>query len=603
MSGRRRPVWHPGDLVAGISAAFVLVPQSLAYAVLAGMPAERGLFVAALAPLGAAICASSPYLATGPTALTSLLTFGALSAIAGPGGVEYVALGALLALVVGAIRIGLGVVRLGTVSYLLSEPVLVGFTTGAALVIVASQVPAVLDAGASGGNPFPAAFEALLHPAAWHGPAVAVSAVSAGLIVAGRRLHRLFPGVLVAVVGATAFSALTGYDGAVVGSVGGGLPPFSLGLPWSQLGRLVIPGFVIALVGFSEPASIARHYATLERRRWNPNRELISQGLANLAAGFGGGFPAGGSFSRTALARDSGARTRLAGGISGLFVLALLPFTSVLTHLPKAVLGTVVIVAVVPLIQVRRIIAYRRYTRLQFAVATTTAALTVALVPHVERAVVAGIGLAIGAHLWRELRVSVKAWTDGETLHLAPKGVLYFASAPRLEDRFAELLADHPDARCLVVHVDGLGRIDITGAMALRALLADAEAAGLDARVTDVPPQAEKILRRVLDGPSVGGVGGERPAEPADDEPAGPGEVRHPGGDAGQDDALAPPDVQGADPDSLKPERRLPGSGKGDGLLQYGTLEIQSQLDRDGLLTQTPDEVFDSRLEFDPRRE
>jgi SulP family sulfate permease len=181
----------------------------------------------------------------------------------------------------------------------------------------------------------------------------------------------------------------------------------------------------------------------------------------------------------------------------------MLPFASVLADLPEAVLGATIVVAVVPLIQIRRILDYRRYTRLQFAVATTTTILTVALVPHVELAVVAGIGLAIGAHLFRELRVSVKAWTDGSTLHLAPKGVLYFASAPLLEDRFGELLHDHPGAEHLVIHVDGLGRVDITGAMALRALLADAAAAGLDARVVDVPPQAEKILRRVFDGSRV----------------------------------------------------------------------------------------------------
>jgi sulfate permease, SulP family len=504
VKGRWRTRWYPGDLVAGISTAFVLIPQALAYAVLAGMPAERGLYVAALAPIAAAICASSPYLATGPVALTSLLTFGALSPIVQPGGAEYVALAALLAVLVGVIRIGLGLARLGTVSYLLSQPVLVGFTTGAALVIVASQVPAVLDAGARGGNPFAAAFDALSHPATWNGAAVGVSVATGVVMVVGRRLHRLFPGVLVAMVASIVFSSVTGYDGRVVGTIDGGFPPFSLALPWSDLGRLVIPAFVIALVGFSEPVSIARHYATLERRRWDPNRELVSQGLANLAAGLGGGFPAGGSFSRTALARESGARTRLAGAITGVCVLAILPFTSVLADLPRAVLGAVVIVAVARLIQIRRILEYRRYTRLQLAVATTTAILTVVLVPHVELAVVAGIGLAIGAHLFRELRVSVKAWTDGDTLHLAPKGVLYFASAPLLEDRFGELLHNHPGARHLIVHVDGLGRVDITGAMALRSLLADAEAAGLDARVADIPPQAEKIIRRVFDGEPCG---------------------------------------------------------------------------------------------------
>jgi SulP family sulfate permease len=489
---------YSGDVVGGISAAFVLIPQALAYATLAGMPAQRGLFVAALAPLAAAFFASSPYLGTGPTALTSLLTFGALSALAPPAGGTYVALAALLALMVGAVRIGMGLARLGPISYLISQPVLTGFTSGAAVVIVASQIPTVVDIRSDGTNPFAVAIDALSRPGEWHVSAIALSAAAAMVIVAGRRLHRLFPGVLVAVVAAIGFSVVSGYEGHVVGAVQGGFPPFSVDLPWSQLHRLLLPALVIAVVGFSEPASIARHYAMLERTRWDPNRELISQGMANVAAGLGGGFPAGGSFSRSALVRDSGARTRLAGGITGLVVLLLLPFASVLADLPEAVLGASIIVAVVPLIQVRRFFEFGRYTRLQLAVALGTAVLTIALAPHVELAVVAGIALAIGAHLWRELRVSVKAWTDGDTLHLAPKGVLYFASAPLLEDRFGELLHEHPDARHLVIHVDGLGRVDITGAMALQALLIDAKEAGLEARLTDVPPQADKILRRVL---------------------------------------------------------------------------------------------------------
>jgi SulP family sulfate permease len=118
----------------------------------------------------------------------------------------------------------------------------------------------------------------------------------------------------------------------------------------------------------------------------------------------------------------------------------------------------------------------------------------------VERAVIAGVALAIGAHLWRELRVSINAWSEGTTLHIAPKGVLYFASAPLLEERLGKMLSDTPTARHLVVHLDGLGRIDVSGALGLREMLDQAEAAGLDAVVSDIPPQARKIVRRVLEG-------------------------------------------------------------------------------------------------------
>lgn len=487
----------PGDLVGGVSAAFVLIPQALAYAVLAGMPAERGLQVAALAPIAAAFFASSPYLGTGPTAITSLLTFGALTALAAPGGAQYVTLAALLALLVGVMRVAMGLIRLGLLSYLISQPVLTGFTNGAAIVITASQIPTVLDVRADDVNPFVAAFHALGRPDDWRLSSIVMAVLVAVMIQIGRRVHRLFPGVLVAVVVSIAWTLVVGYDGDVVGEVRGGLN-FSLDLPWRSIPDLLAPAAVIAVVGFAEPASIARYYATMERTHWNPNRELISQGMANLAAGIGGGFPAGGSFTRSALVRAAGARTRLAGGVTGLVVLILLPFLSILEHLPTTVLGASIIVAVVGLITPKIFLEYRRYTRLQFTVAMVTFALTIALAPHVERAVVAGVVLAIGAHLWRELRVSVRAWTVGDTLHLAPKGVLYFASAPLLEERLGQLLSEDPDIDRLVVHLDGLGRIDVTGALALRGLLEQAEHAGLQTAVEDVPPQAGKIIRRVL---------------------------------------------------------------------------------------------------------
>jgi sulfate permease, SulP family len=489
-----------GDAVGGVSAALVLIPQALAYAALAGMPVQRGLYVAALAPLAAAFFASSPYLATGPTAITSLLTFGALSAMASPEGPGYVGLAALLALLVGVMRVGLGVVRAGFLAYLLSQPIITGFTTGAALVIIATQVPSVVGLSSAGGNPLVAAYDALRRPEEWRLESLAVAAAVAVAIVVGRRVHRLFPGVLVAMGLAITYGAVTDYGGAVVGDVAGGLPALSLDLPWASLPALMVPAAVIAVVGFAEPAAIARRYATLERRRWNPSRELVSQGVANLASALGGGFPVGGSFSRSALLRDAGARTRLAGAISGVVVLAILPFTGLLSELPVSVLGAIIIIAVVELINVRPLHDYRRYARMQFIVAALTLVLTLALAPHVERAVMAGVGLAVAAHLWRELRLSMPAWTSDGTLHLAPKGVLYFASAPGLEVAFGKLLNDHPEADRLVVHLDGLGRIDLTGALVLRDLLRDARAAGLEAEVADVPAPAQKIVARVIIG-------------------------------------------------------------------------------------------------------
>ncbi|MDQ3660966.1 MAG: SulP family inorganic anion transporter [Actinomycetota bacterium] len=498
MKRRAIPWFHPGDAVAGVTVALVLIPQALAYATLAGVPAGRGLFAAALAPLAAALFASSPYLATGPTALTSLLTFGALSTIALPGGPEYVLLAALLALLVGVVRIVMGLVHAGPVAYLMSQPVMLGFTAGAAVVIVASQVPAIVGRAAAGGNPLRAALEVLRDPGSWQLEAILIGIATALVMVGGRRVHRLFPGILAAVALALAFNAVVGYEGAVLGEIESGLPPITLALPWRSLSELIAPALVIALIGFAEPASVARRYSIIDRLRWNPNRELISQGAANLISGVGGGFPVGGSLSRTALARTAGARTRVAGAVTGLVVVLFLPFVSILETLPSAVLAAAIIVAVSDLVQVPLFLDYFRYARLQFAVALATFVLTIVFAPHVERAVLIGILLAILAHLWRELRLSIPAWREGDALHLAPKGVLYFASAPGLAEAFGNLLAEHPSAHRLIVHLGGLGRVDLTGALVLRGIFADAKEAGFEVEVVDVPPQARKIIGRVV---------------------------------------------------------------------------------------------------------
>jgi sulfate permease, SulP family len=500
----RRAVRHPlglraGDVLAGITVALVLVPQSLAYAQLAGMPSHRGLYAAALPPIAAALFASSPYLQTGPVAITSLLTFGALSSLASPGSDDYVALGLLLALVVGATRLLIGLAKGGVIAYLMSQPVLLGFTSGAAILIVCSQLPTALGVDAPAEGVLGRAEYALAHVGHWSVAPIFLAIATLALMFAGPRLHQLFPGVLLAVVAAIIYSRLAGYEGEKVGAIPVEPPPFSLDLGWGSFGSLVVPGIVIAVVGFAEPAAIARTFAAAERRPWDPNRELVSQGAANVAAAVSGGFPVGGSFSRSALNRLAGARTRWSGAITGLAVLAFLPFASSVSPLPRAVLAAIVIGAVAGLIRIPPLLRLVRYSRGQFAVALATFALTLALSPHVERALLVGVALAVALHLRRELRLEVPSWTEDGALHLRPRGVLWFGTARRLEDAVLRALGDHAEARLLVVHLDGLGRIDLTGALALRALLQDAREAGLAVEVVGVRPRWRGLVARVVE--------------------------------------------------------------------------------------------------------
>jgi SulP family sulfate permease len=487
------------DAVAGISVACVLVPQSLAYAQLAGFPAYRGLFAAAIPPLVAAPFASSSYLQAGPTAVSALLTFSALSTLAVPGSHEYVELGLLLALLVGLIRIAVGLVGAGVIAYLLSDSVLVGFVPGAAILIVCSQLPAVLGAHASGTNQVVRGASALLHPARWNLQAVAAAVAVAALLLLARRISPLVPAVLIAVGGAALVRRLTGFGGETIGRLHAHFPPITTSLPVHHTGQLALPAVVIAIVGFAEASSIARTYAVMDRTRWDSNREFLSQGVANLAASLSGGFPVGASFSRSALNRLAGAKTQFSALVAGLAVLAFLPFGSVLDSLPLSVLAATVVVAVIPLIDLRRMAEVARVSRVQFSISALAFVTTLALAPHVDRAVIASVCMSIVVHLWRELRVDVDArsFPDGR-LELRPEGVLWFATASRLEDRLLEELAMRPEPSRLEIRLDGLGRIDFSGALVLRSLLADAAAAGLEVSLTGVPAHSRAVVDRAL---------------------------------------------------------------------------------------------------------
>lgn len=486
------------DVIAGVSVALILVPQALAYAGIAGVPPYIGLFAAALPTIAAAPFASSRYLQTGPGAMTALLTFGALSTLAQPLSPRYVALAALLAIVVGVIRVSLGTLHLGWITYFMSRPVMIGFTLGATALIAASQLPGLVGVEAASGNLLFNAWTALSSPSSWHSGALLFSLGTVAVILVGRSLGPRFPAVLLAVVAATIVSALSGYDGRILGEVPSGLPALSLALPWGSVWQLLLPGFVIALVGFTEAAAISTAFAAEDRERWDASREFISQGAANLASGLSGGFPVGGSFARSSINKLAGARTRWSGAFTGLTVLAFLPFAGVLRELPSAVLAAVVVTAVARLIKPQQIIEIWRRSRLQGGVAGVTLGATLILAPRIDLAVLVGIALAVAVHLGREMRLDVEVAVDDGTLRIAPNGVVYFGSTPQLTDLLINELAEHPQVARLVIDLSGVGRIDFTGGNALSNVITDAKAAGLDIEIVDIPPHARRIVDGVI---------------------------------------------------------------------------------------------------------
>jgi SulP family sulfate permease len=486
------------DIIAGVSVAFVVIPQSLAYAEIAGMPAYTGLYAAALPAIVAAPFASSRYLQTGPVAMTSLLSFGALSTLATPGTDDYITIALLLAVIVGLARVALGLVKGGMIANYMSPPVILGFTTAAAILIIASQSATVVGFTEWPSDLLERLWNALTNPGDWTWSAIGVSVLTAALILAGRKVHPVFPGVLVAVIAGVLIGHLTGYPSELlVGDIPERLPPISFSLPWSQVPSLIVPGIIIAMVGFAEPTAIARTMAARDRERWDASQELISQGVANLASGLSGGFPVGGSFSRSSVNRMAGARTRWSGAITGVTVLAFMPFADVLAELPRAVLGAIVVVAVAGLIKIPEMIRLIRISWGQAAVAWGTALATLVLSPRVDLAVLLGVLMAAGLHLYRESsRIRVPSEYEDGTLTISPGGVLFYASAGALEETLGEELAAHPEVECLRLDLSRLGRIDYSGIATLQVIAQEARDAGLDVEVVNLPNHAKGIYER-----------------------------------------------------------------------------------------------------------
>ena len=395
-----------GDLIAGVSVALLALPQGLAYAELAGMPAKYGLYAAAIPSILAAIFASSPYLQTGPVALTALLTYGALEGLAKPFSPEFIELAALLALSVGVIRLILGILKLGKIANLLTDAVITGFTTGAAILIIFSQLPKSLGVDGVKGGVLSSGWKSISNPELWELNAILFSVATIIVIFGGRFLHRLFPGVLIAVVCGIAISKATDYSGPVVGELSGGFISLKFSFEWGSLTDLLLPAIIIAIVGFAEPAAIARTFAKEGKSNWNPNKEFVSQGVANLASAISNSFPVGGSFGRSSLNKIAGAETPWAGAITGIFVLAVLPLVFLLEELPSAILGATVIGAVIKLIKPLEFFKLAVDETQQGLIATGTLIATLLTAPRIDRGIVIGLGLSLIGYFLDRFRLN-----------------------------------------------------------------------------------------------------------------------------------------------------------------------------------------------------
>lgn len=521
------------DLVAAAIVTIMLIPQSLAYAMLAGLPPEVGLYASILPIIAYALFGSSRALAVGPVAVISLMTLTAASSVAPPGSPEFIAAALVLALLSGLMLVLMGVLKLGFLANLLSHPVVSGFITASGIIIAASQLKAIFGIEASGG----AMPELLRTLAANIGdtnlPTLVIGVVSTAFLFWVRKGLKpllvkagLAPRAadLTAKVGpilAVAFAtlAVVAFDleargVRVVGEIPQSLPPFTVPLfdpgLWQQL---AIPALLLSVIGFVESVSVAQTLAAKKRQRIDPDQELIGLGAANVAASFSGGYPVTGGFARSVVNFDAGAATPAAGAFTALGIaVAALFLTPLLYSLPIATLAATIIVAVLSLVDFKTPREVWRYSRPDFAAMATTVVVTLLL--GVEPGVMAGVGLSLALFLWRSSRPHAavvgrvpetghfrnvrrhKVITDPRIVTVRIDESLTYLNARWLEEFVLETVADHPSVEHLVLMCSAVNAIDASALESLEAINHRLSDAGVRLHLSEVKGPVMDALER-----------------------------------------------------------------------------------------------------------
>ncbi len=508
------------DLIAGLTVALVAIPQSLAYAQLAGVPPYYGLYASFLPVIIGALWGSSPALSTGPVAMTSLLTAASVMTLAKFGTDQFYAYVILMALLSGLFQVVLGVARMGVLINFLSYPVLRGFINAAAIIIALAQLPAMLGLKLEHGPHFMIdVLHVIEHSEHTHLPSLAFGLGALLMLILLKRYTPKLPGVLLVVVITTTISYLVGFEadgGTVVGKIPQGLPSFSLP-PFDPVASMhMLPAaFVIAIISFMEAMSSSKIIAIKKRIKWDENQELVGQGLAKIAAAFSTGMPVSGSFSRSALNLATGARTGLASVFSAVVVLiTLFFFTPALYHLPKPVLAAIIMMAVFSLIDIE-VIKEAWAASLQDGIAgVVTFIATLAFAPNIQNGILTGILLSLVLFLARTMRPAVVMLGVDEQGNLRsakrynlPKlhpqitairfdGQLYFANVSYFEEAVLYLVCSDPDLRHILVVGDGINGLDASGVDMLKNLLDRLHRNGVGISFANLKDNVLEVLRR-----------------------------------------------------------------------------------------------------------
>jgi len=521
------------DLVAALIVTIMLVPQSLAYAMLAGLPPQVGLYASILPLIAYAVFGTSRALAVGPVAVVSLMTAAAVGQVAAPGSAEYLTAAITLAFLSGIVLVAMSLLRLGFLANFLSHPVISGFITASGILIAMSQLKHVLGIRAEG-DTLPHLLIGLFGGLGEPNPYTLVIGVMSVtfLFWARKRLKPLLlarglrPRVadLIAKAGPVAaivlsILAVVGFDLVdkgvrIVGDIPAGLPPFALPsfdpVLWQQL---LLPAVLISLVGFVESVSVAQTLAAKRRQRIVPNQELTALGASNIASALSGGYPVTGGFARSVVNFDAGAETPLAGAFTAVGILAATVFlTPLFRFLPQAVLAATIIVAVLSLVDFAAVRRTWVYSKADFAAMAVTI-LTVLLV-GVEAGITAGVLLSLILFLWRTSRPHMaivgqvpgtehfrnvdrhQVITDPAILSIRVDESLYFANAKALEDAIYTRIAEQPALKNVILMCPAVNAIDASALESLEAIAHRLHSAGVGFHLSEVKGPVMDALKR-----------------------------------------------------------------------------------------------------------
>lgn len=521
------------DGLAAVIVTIMLIPQSLAYALLAGLPPEVGLYASILPLVAYAIFGTSRALAVGPVAVVSLMTAALVGQIASAGTIGYATAALTLAFLSGVFLIIMGIFRLGFLANFLSHPVISGFITAAGLIIAAGQLKHVLGVSSEGHTLVEIATSLAPSLTQIHMLTVLIGLSTAVFLVWARlglrpllerlglaarfadMLAKAGPVLAVAVsILAVRVFDLEARGVAVVGTVPQGLPPFTLpDLSFDLVGALLAGAVLLSVIGFVESVSVAQTLAAKKRERIDPDQELVGLGAANVAASFSGGYPVTGGFARSVVNYDAGAQTPAAGAFTAIGIaLAAIFLTPILADLPVAVLAATIIVAVLSLVDFGALVRAWRYSRTDFAAMATTIGLTV--LAGVETGIVAGVVLSLALFLYRTSRphsavVGLLAGTQhfrnvdrhdvitsSNLVTLRVDESLYFANARYLEDRVYALVAARTGLEHFVLMCPAVNDIDISALESLEAINQRLSDSGVRFHLSEVKGPVMDRLKR-----------------------------------------------------------------------------------------------------------